>query len=217
MWSCRNNKSPGPDGFTIEFFKRFWDLVKKDLLEALNEFARRPIIPKGVNTTFITFIPKVANPSGVKDYRPISLISSVYKILAKVLANRLKSVLPAIISDTQSAFIKNCQILDGPLIVNEVVDWCKAKKKSMLIYKSDIAKAYDSVSWDYLDSIMLQKGFGVRWRKWVMECLKSGSSSVLVNASPTAEFSLSRLVVFVKETPCLLFFLLLSWKVYTKR
>ena len=66
------------------------------------------------------------------------------------------------------------------------------QNKNMLIFKTDIAKAYDTVSWDYLNSMMIQKVFGVKWRKWVFECLRSGSSSVLVNASPSAEFSLSR-------------------------
>lgn len=97
-------------------------------------------------------------------------------------------MLPAIIDTTQSAFVKNRQIMDGPLIVNEVIDWAKAKKKYCFIFKYDIAKAYDTVSWDYVDSIMEQKGFGAKWQAWVRECLQSGSSSVLVNASPTEEF-----------------------------
>lgn len=192
IWGCGRNKSPGPDGFTIEFFKTHWEIVKSDLVVAYNEFNKRPKIPKGTNSAFITLIPKVNNPSQVKDFRPISLISSVYKILSKLLANRLKKVLPRIIDRTQSAFVKNRQITDGPLMVNEVVDWARAKKKSMFVFKSDIAKAYDSVSWDYLDSMLEQKGFGEKWCSWVRECLRSGTSSVLINASPSAEFSLGR-------------------------
>lgn len=90
IWSCGSNKSPGPDGFTMEFFKKFWDLIKSDLLEAFNEFQSHGKIPMGMNAAFITLISKVQNPLTVKDYRPISLISSVYKILSKMLANRLK-------------------------------------------------------------------------------------------------------------------------------
>lgn len=137
-------------------------------------------------------IPKVKNPKEVKDFRPISLVSIVYKILSKILANRMKKVLPGIISPSQSAFIKNRQIMDGPLIVNEVIDWAKHNKKSIFIFKSDIAKAYDTVSWKYLDSMMQLKGFGQKWCQMVGECLRSGTSSVLINASPTYEFSLSR-------------------------
>lgn len=105
IWQCGLNKSPGPDGFTVEFFKRYWDLLKVELLEAFNDFANNPKIPKGVNAAFITLIPKVQNPSQVNEFRPISLISSIYKILSKGLANRLKKVLPNIIDKTQSAFV----------------------------------------------------------------------------------------------------------------
>lgn len=192
IWGSGHNKSPGPDGFTMEFYKFYWEIIKTDLLEAFNDFANKPILPKGAISTFITLIPKVNNPIQVKDFRPISLISSIYKILAKMLANRLKKVLPRVIDITQSAFIKNRQLTDGPLIVNEVVDWAKAKKKSMFIFKSDIAKAFDSVSWDYLDSILDQKGFGFTWRRWMRVCLSSGSSSILINASPSSEFRLGR-------------------------
>ena len=101
VWSCGNNKSPGPDGFTIEFIKHFWDLFKGDMVEAFNDFAKRPKLPKGFNTTFITLIPKIHSPTEVKDFRPISLISIVYKILSKMMANRLKVVLPSIISNSQ--------------------------------------------------------------------------------------------------------------------
>lgn len=140
--SCGANKSSGPDGFRVEFYKRYWDLLKDELLEAYNEFAKHPKIPKGINAAFIILIPKTKNPLLVKDFRLISLVSSIYKILA----NRLKKVLPKIISKTQSTFIKERQILDGPLIVNEVMDWAKRKNKSLFIFKSDIAKAYGSVS-----------------------------------------------------------------------
>lgn len=114
IWSCGSNKSPGPDGFTVEFYKKYWDLMKSDLLEALNEFALYPKLPKGVNTAFITLIPKTQNPTTTKDFRPISLVSSMYKILSKMVANRLKNVLPKIIDKTQSAFIKERQFLMVP-------------------------------------------------------------------------------------------------------
>lgn len=184
--------SPGPDGFTVEFFKYYCDKIKEELVDAFNEFHSRPVLPNGINAAFITLIPKISNPTSVKDFRPISLISSVYKVLAKVLANRLKRVLPILIEKSQSAFVENRQITDGPLIVNEVIDWAKAKKKKIFIFKLDIAKAHDTVSWNYPDSMMDQKGFGAKWTRWVKVCLSLGTSSVLVNASPSEEFPLSR-------------------------
>jgi hypothetical protein len=100
---------------------------------------------KGSNCTFIVLIPKVANPQQIADYRPISLVGCMYKVLAKVLANRLKLVIGKVIAETQSAFVKDRQILDGILIANEVVDDAKKRKKEMLMFKVDFEMAYDSV------------------------------------------------------------------------
>ncbi|KAL4561960.1 hypothetical protein LXL04_034146 [Taraxacum kok-saghyz] len=113
IWTCGGNKSPGPDRFTIEFFKKFWDIIKLDLLKC-----------------FINLIPKSFNPSEFNHFRPISLNGLTYKVVSKVLGNRLKSVLPSIISDVQSAFVKNRKILDGPLVLNEIINWAKHKKRS---------------------------------------------------------------------------------------
>ena len=114
------------------------------------------------------------------------------KIISKTMANRLKKVLHFLISPEQSAFVNDRQILDGPLIINEIVNWAKTKKRKIMLFKTDIAKAYDSVAWDYLDDIMIEMGFGNIWRKWVKVSFTSGFSSILVNGSPTNEFKLGR-------------------------
>ncbi|GJR82179.1 RNA-directed DNA polymerase, eukaryota, reverse transcriptase zinc-binding domain protein [Tanacetum coccineum] len=124
----------------------------------------------------------------VKDFRPISLIGSLYKIIAKILANRLVTVLGNIVNDMQSAFIKDRKILDGPFILNEIFQWCKLKKKHSFILKIDFEKAYDSVHWDYLDDVLRKFGFGEKWCGWIQECLRSSWGLVLVNGSPTEEF-----------------------------
>ncbi|GKB92522.1 RNA-directed DNA polymerase, eukaryota, reverse transcriptase zinc-binding domain protein, partial [Tanacetum coccineum] len=110
-----------------------------------------------------TLIPKTTNANMVKDFRPISLKRSLYKIVAKILANRLVVILGDIVNKVQSAFVVDRQILDGPFILNELVQLCKSKKKQSLIFKVDFEKAYDSVRWDYLDDIMKKFGFGERW------------------------------------------------------
>nr|GEV87507.1 putative hydrolase C777.06c [Tanacetum cinerariifolium] len=89
-------------------------------------------LPRGCNTSFIAHIPKVPNPMVISDFRPISLIGARYKIIAKVLANRLARVIDSVISQEQSAFIKHRQILDGPLMVNEAIQWCKRKKANLM-------------------------------------------------------------------------------------
>ncbi|GJY05193.1 RNA-directed DNA polymerase, eukaryota, reverse transcriptase zinc-binding domain protein [Tanacetum coccineum] len=118
----------------------------------------------------------------------MEFIGSVYKIVAKILANRLVMVLGDLVSDTQYAFVKDRQILDGPFILNELVQWCKKKRKQSMIFKVDFEKAYDSVRWDFIDTILKKFRFGDKWCNWIGSCLQSSRGSVLVNGSPTSEF-----------------------------
>nr|GEX70849.1 RNA-directed DNA polymerase, eukaryota, reverse transcriptase zinc-binding domain protein [Tanacetum cinerariifolium] len=120
--------------------------------------------------------------------RPISLIGSMYKIISKILANRLVVVLGGLVNGIQSAFVADKQILDGPFILNELVQWCKKKKKQSLVFKVDFEKAYDSVIWDHLDDIMRKFCFGEKWCMWIQSCLRSSRGSVIVNGSHTEEF-----------------------------
>ncbi|GJQ98225.1 putative RNA-directed DNA polymerase, eukaryota, reverse transcriptase zinc-binding domain protein [Tanacetum coccineum] len=149
-------------------------------------------MPLGSNSSFITLIPKVSNPINVNDVRPISLIGTHYKIIAKVLANRLSKVVDKLISHEQSTFIKSRQILDGPLILSEAIDWYKKRKKKKLLFKVDFEKAFDSVSWQYLDYMLCNIGFGLSWRSWIKACLESSRTSILINGSPTFEFNVRR-------------------------
>ncbi|GJU62965.1 RNA-directed DNA polymerase, eukaryota [Tanacetum coccineum] len=153
VWGCGENKSPGPDGFSFEFFRKFWDTVGSDFYEAVE-----------------------------------CLIGSLYKVVTKILANRLSSVIPGLISDVQTAFLPNRQILDGPFIINELLSWCKHKKQQAMVFKVDFAKAYDSIRWDFLEDVLTAFGFGPKWCSWIRGCLHSGMASVLLNGSPSSEF-----------------------------
>nr|GEY53868.1 RNA-directed DNA polymerase, eukaryota, reverse transcriptase zinc-binding domain protein [Tanacetum cinerariifolium] len=124
----------------------------------------------------------------VKDFRPISLIGSMYKIVAKILANRLVTVLGDLVNEIQSAFVADRQILDGLFVLNEVVQWCKNRKKQTMVFKIDFEKAYDSVRWEFVDDVIKKFGFGEKWCIWIRSCLQSSKGSVLVNGSPTQEF-----------------------------
>ncbi|GKA60514.1 RNA-directed DNA polymerase, eukaryota, reverse transcriptase zinc-binding domain protein, partial [Tanacetum coccineum] len=188
VWDCGIDKSSGPDGFTFGSYKRFWGLIEQDVVAAVKYFFHSGRIPKGCNSSFIALIPKIPEAKMVKDFRPISLIGSLYKIIAKILANRLVNVLGDIVNEVQSAFVADRQILDGPFILNEVFQWCKSKKKHSFILKIDFEKAYDSIRWDYLDDVLRKFGFGEKWCGWIQECLRSSWGSVLVNGSPTEEF-----------------------------
>ncbi|GJW59701.1 RNA-directed DNA polymerase, eukaryota [Tanacetum coccineum] len=167
---------------------RYWDTIKNDVVDAVSYFFNVGMFPKGGNASFIALIPKMQDARVVKDFRPISLIGSVYKIIVKILANHLVGVLGDLIHEVQSAFIANRQILDGPFILDELIHWCRSKNKQAMIFKVDFEKAYDSVRWDYLDDVLNKFGFGSKWRKWIRNCLVSSKGSILVNGSPTSEF-----------------------------
>ncbi|GKA08064.1 RNA-directed DNA polymerase, eukaryota, partial [Tanacetum coccineum] len=158
VWDCGLDKSPGPDGFTFGFYRKFWSLLEDDVVDAVCYFFNNGFCLKGINSSFIALIPKSQGANMVKDLRPINLIGSIYKIIAKLLANRL----------------------------------CKAKKKQSMIFKVDFEKAFDFVRWDFLDDILKNFSFGLRWRDWIQSCLKSSRGLILVNGSPTSEFQFSK-------------------------
>lgn len=123
------------------------------------------------------------------EYRPVSLIGCMYKIVAKLLANILKKVMPFIIDEGQSAFIEGRHLLQSP---NEVVDEARRSQKPCLVFKVDYEKAYDLVSWDFLVYMLRRMSFCAKWIQWIVGCLKSSFVSVLVYGSPWAEFSPQR-------------------------
>nr|GEY02874.1 RNA-directed DNA polymerase, eukaryota [Tanacetum cinerariifolium] len=166
VWDCGIDKSLRPDGFTFGFYRRYWDIIKKDAADAVSFFFISGNFPKGGNSSFISLIPKMQDTKVVKDYRPISLIESLYKIIAKILANRLVGVLGKLVNEVQSACIVNRQILDGPFILDELIHWCHAKKKVTMIFRVDFKKAYDSVRWDYLDDVLNKFRDGVKMEQF---------------------------------------------------
>ncbi|KAF5761365.1 putative RNA-directed DNA polymerase [Helianthus annuus] len=192
VFECGADRAPGPDGFNFRFFKHFWSLFESDFVNILEAFFSSGSFSRGCAGSFIALIPKVKDPAGLGDYRPISLVGAINKVISKILANRLKAVLGSVISESQSAFIKGKFILDGPLVVSEVYSWLKKGGKAAFLLKIDFEKAYDFVNWNFVIDILEKMGFPPRWCVWIKGILSSARASVLVNGSPTFDFPCSK-------------------------
>ena len=186
------DKAPGPDCYTMAFYKHCWDIVKIEVLNSLQEFHEHESIKKSLNATFVVLIPKKSGASDVKDFRPICLIGSVYKILSKILANRLKEVLETVLSPTQNAFIQGWRITESVLIANECLDSRLKSGMSRLLCKLDVEKVYDHVNWNFLMYMLELCDFGAKWCKWMYFCISKAQFLILINGTPCGFFNSNR-------------------------
>jgi hypothetical protein len=163
-------KAPGLDGLHVVFYKRYWPMLGDDLTKEVLESVNSGVIPTGWNDTMVVLIPKVNNPEKITQYRPISLCNVVYKVISKMLANRMKIILPDIIGENQSAFVLGRLITDNILLAYECVHSIKNKrgKKGLCAVKLDMHKAYHRVEWCFLEKMMLKLGFDARWLSLIM-------------------------------------------------
>ena len=137
--------APGLDGMPPLFFKSFWSIVGSDVINASLAILNTGVMPPNINHTFISLIPKIKSPTNPKDFHPISLCNVMYKIISKTIANRLKKILPKIVSETQSAFLSDRLISDNILIAFETLHHLKNKRKGktgFMALKLDMSKAY---------------------------------------------------------------------------
>lgn len=180
-------KSPRLDSFSACFYQRLWTIVGVEVHKTVLNFLHSNTFYADINATFIALIPKASPSTKVTEFQPISLCNILYKLIVKVTANRLKKLLPSIISCNQSAFIPCRLIYDNVLVAFEALHTMDTKlkgKKDFMALKLDMSNAYDHVEWEYLESIMRRLGFAERWIHLTMSCVKTVSYSVLINGSP---------------------------------
>jgi hypothetical protein len=126
------DKSPGPDGWTVEFYHFFFELVGQDLVDMVEETRLKGEVISSINSTFVALIPKVNKPSVFNDFRPISLCNLCYKIISKVIAKRLRPILSRVLSEEQLGFLKGRQILDVIGTAQECLHSIRSKKMQAL-------------------------------------------------------------------------------------
>lgn len=159
-----------------------------DLLKMVEYSRVEGWIAGGLNSTFFTLIPKSNNPSTFNEFRPIALCNLVYKLISKIIANRIKPKLSEWMTNEQFSFLANRQILDAVGITQEVLHSVKLRKQKALMLKIDLVKAYDQVNWDFLRLMLLQIGLPRIVINWIMACVMSANYFVLINGNPTPFF-----------------------------
>lgn len=187
-----NMKAPGPDGVNTGVLRVLWPVIKDEVWQFFTFFHRDLLIPVGYNSSFIALIPKVTNPSLPSQFRPISLMNSIMKLLTKVLARRLKCVMNPLVSPCQSAFIQGRHISDSILIASEIIHSLQTKNSVGVVLKIDFEKAFDKIKWDFVFEVLRSMNFDPKWVDWISAVFHSSKISILVNGSPSPEFSPSQ-------------------------
>lgn len=184
-------KAPELDGFSGTFYQAHWEIVQSIIHLSASQQQSTSEILHQLNQTHIALIPKVKNPTKAAQFRPIALCNFSYKILSKVLVNRLKHLMPVLISKTQSAFVQECQIQDNIIVAHEVfhpsfspkLHYLKLRKSGTdgaFGLKLDMNKAYDRVEGSFLEKVLHKMGFSSCWTSLVMNCVSSVSYFVML-------------------------------------
>ena len=187
IFDIGGHRAPGPDGFSAIFYHNYWEEIKPDVISEIIQFFDNGNLDSRLNHTHLCLIPKVYPPTGMTEFRPIALCNVAYKIISKVLVNRLKKHLSGLITENQAAFIPGRMITDNIILAHEVFHSLKVRKrqsKSYMAVKTDITKAYDRLEWNFLEETMRRMGFHDKWITWIMKCISSVTFSVLINGSP---------------------------------
>jgi ribonuclease HI/exonuclease III len=186
------DKAPGPDGFTARFYQHCWDIIKKDLTKMIQKTQKVSKLGGSTNSSFLALIPKEKGAISFNRFRPISLCNTSYKIIAKVIANRLKTTLPLIVPENQGGFVQGRHIADNIILVQEAIHSSVLRKEKGMVVKLDLANAFDRVRHDFLFEVMKKFGFDLHFISWIKACIGSPWIAPLVNGKVSGFFKASR-------------------------
>ena len=185
-----NNKSPGIDGIPYEFYKIFWETIKNELFLIIQGILTYKL-SHSQKTAVITLNPKDENTELLNNWRPISLTTCDYKIFTKIIANRVKLVIPDTISPEQYC-CPDKSIVDCNTMVRDIINYCSTENIPGAIINLDWSKAFDRVDIGFLKKVMARLGFGQTFIKWIEIIYTDIQSTVMVNGILTETFTVER-------------------------
>lgn len=185
-------KSPAHDGIPAGFFQTYWPIVQDSLISSIMEFFRHPVLAQEWNETTLVLIPKVPIPKKPQDFRSISLCNIKYKVIIKVLANRLRKVITSLVSQKKTGFVPLRHIGENVLIAHELVEFIRKRKSAGPGYaaiKLDMSKAFDRVSWSFLTDILRIMEFPLNWLQYIQQCVQTVSYAIKLNGRTSSSFT----------------------------
>ncbi|XP_019162021.1 PREDICTED: uncharacterized protein LOC109158590 [Ipomoea nil] len=187
-------KAPGPDGYHAAFYQQMWDIVGASMFDMVEKAFETGKLQEHVNDTLLVLIPKVQMPETIKQFRPISLCNVSYKVITKTITNRLKFILPGLVGPFQSSFVPGRQITDNVLVFQEVMHTMRTKrgKTGLMAIKIDLEKAYDRLSWKFINETLIDAGFESAWAGVIMECVQTANMSIVWNGTRLESFKPQR-------------------------
>ena len=196
LWALKPFKVPGPDDLHAGFYQHFWHEVGKSVCEEVKVVFKDGLVPDQLNDTLVTLIPKCKNPESLNNYRLISLCNSVYKIVSKILVERIRPYLNKLVSPFQTTFVPGRKGLDNILVAQELfyaLDKKKGKEGYMAI-KVDLEKAYDRMEWCFLHKVLQAYHFPQNFIRVIMSCVTSTTVSILFNGGKLEAFNPSQVL-----------------------
>ncbi|XP_056841874.1 uncharacterized protein LOC130495007 [Raphanus sativus] len=189
MFSLNPNKAPGPDGLTSGFFKASWSLLGVECVTSIQTFFNSGFLPKATNSTILSLVPKFTGASKVSDYRPISCLNTLYKVISRLLVRRLKPILQNLILPNQTAFVEGRLLVENTVLASELVNgYHKNRGSKRITIKVDIAKAFDTLSWDFLFAALESLELPAPFVRLLRACICTPSFMVGYNGTVSGYF-----------------------------
>ncbi|XP_063447938.1 uncharacterized protein LOC134727487 [Mytilus trossulus] len=188
----KQNKSPGEDGIISEFYVLYWDIIKEDFFSLLQEIFNDTILSNSQHKGVLTLLHKGGERENIKNWRPLTLLNCDYKIIAKILSERLKIVLPKIIHTDQKGFVKGRNISEANRMIQDIIEYIDNEDEEGIILFLDQQKAFDRVEWEWIDFVLEKFEFGGKFRAWIKMLLYNATTCIKTNGFVSRYFSITR-------------------------